>query len=388
MCLRRFFAGLTRNTFLLAFASLFADISTEMLYPVLPVFLTETLGASGSVVGVVEGTAVAVQYVWQGVAGWLSDRFQRPKPLALVGYVVAALSKPLIGLSSSWQAVLGARALDRFATGTRSAPRDAMIAASAAPGHRGKAFGLEGIGDNLGACLGPLIAIALLSLFGFDIRSIFLLAIIPGLIAAAMILFIREQPVHVSAKAKLDLNPRRFPAAYWRYLAVTAVFGIGNSSNSFLILRTKDLGGSLTTTVLIYAMFNFVAAVTSYPAGYLSDHLGRKKILLASFVVFLIVYLGFSSISNVWLIGGLFVLYGVFEAAYRAVGKALATDFVPSDLRASGVGWYSATVGLSGLVASLVGGQLWTHIGPASTFLFGAVMSGLGMIAAAVLIKM
>lgn len=387
MCLRRFFAGLTRNTFLLAFASLFADISTEMLYPILPVFLTETLGATGSVVGIVEGTATAVQYIWQGVAGWLSDRLQRPKPIALAGYVVAALSKPLIGLSTSWQRVLGARALDRFGTGTRSAPRDAMIAASADPQHRGKAFGLEGIGDNLGACVGPLIAIALLSWFGFDIRSIFLLAVIPGLIAAVMILLLREQPDHVPAKATLGLNLRRFPPSYWRYLAVTAVFGVGNSSNSFLILRTKDLGESLTTTVLIYAMFNFVAAVTSYPAGYLSDHLGRKKILLASFAVFLIVYLGFSSTSNVWLIGGLFMLYGVFEAAYRAVGKALATDFVPAELRASGVGWYSATVGLSGLIASLVGGQLWTHVGPASTFLFGAVMSAVGMIAATALIK-
>jgi len=385
--LRRYFAGLTRNTFLLAFASLFADISTEMLYPVLPVFLTETLGATGSVVGVVEGTAVAVQYVWQGFAGWLSDRFQRPKSIALAGYFVAALSKPLIGLSSSWQAVLGARALDRFATGTRSAPRDAMVAASASPEHRGKAFGLEGIGDNLGACLGPLIAIALLSWFGFEMRSIFLLAVIPGLVAAVMILLIREQPIHTRAKARLDSNARRFPREYWRYLAVTAVFGIGNSSNSFLILRTRDLGGSLTTTVLIYAMFNFVAAVTSYPAGYISDHLGRKKVLLASFAVFLIVYLGFSSTSNVWLIAVLFLLYGVFEAAYRAVGKALATDFVPPDLRASGVGWYSATVGLSGLVASLVGGQLWTHTGPASTFLFGAVMSAIGMVAAVMLIE-
>src|SRR5262245_59555606 len=238
--LRRYFAGLSPNTFLLAFASLFADTSTEMLYPILPVFLTETLGASGSVVGIVEGMAVAVQYIWQGVAGWLADKFQRPKPMALAGYIVAALSKPLIGLSSSWHGVLGARSLDRFATGTRSAPRDAMVAASANAEHRGKAFGLEGIGDNLGACLGPLIAIALVSGFGFEIRSIFLIAVVPGLIAAAMILLVREQSVHVSAKAKLDLNLGRFSPAYWRYLAVTAVFGIGNSSNSFLILRTKD----------------------------------------------------------------------------------------------------------------------------------------------------
>jgi MFS family permease len=385
--LRRYFAGLSRNTFLLAFASLFADISTEMLYPILPVFLTETLHASGSVVGIVEGMAVAVQYVWQGVAGWLADKFQRPKPMALAGYVVAALSKPLIGMSSSWQGVLGARSLDRFATGTRSAPRDAMVAASASGTDRGKAFGLEGIGDNLGACLGPLIAIALVSGFGFPLRSIFFLAVVPGLLAAAMVLFLREQSTLVSAKATLDMNVSRFPAAYWRYLAVTAVFGIGNSSNSFLILRTKDLGASLTTTVLIYAFFNFVAAVTSYPAGYLSDRLGRKRILLGAFAVFLVVYLGFGSASNLAFIAALFILYGVFEAAYRAVGKALATDFVPADLRASGVGWYSATVGLSGLVASLVGGELWTRVGPASTFLFGSVMSAIGIIAALILIS-
>jgi MFS family permease len=358
-----------------------------MLYPVLPVFLTETLGANGSVIGIIEGMAVAVQYVVQGISGWLSDKFQRPKPIALAGYFVAALSKPLIGLSSTWQSVLRARSLDRFATGTRSAPRDAMVAASATPEHRGKAFGLEGIGDNLGACLGPLIAIALISWLGFEIRSIFFLAVVPGLVAAAMILLIREPPIHVAAKATLDLNVRRFPSAYWRYLAVTAVFGIGNSSNSFLILRTKGLGASLTTTVLIYALFNFVAALASYPAGYLSDRLGRKQVLLASFGVFLIVYLGFSSVSNVSLIAVLFVVYGLFEATYRAVGKALATDFVPANLRASSVGWYSTTVGLSGLVASIVGGELWTHVGPASTFLFGAAMSAIGAIAGVFLIS-
>ena len=385
--MRRIFAGLSRNTFLLALASLFADISTEMLYPVLPVFLTDTLGASVAVVGIVEGMATAVQYVVQGLAGWLSDKFQRPKPIALAGYTVAALSKPLVGLSSSWQGVLGARSLDRFATGTRSAPRDAMVAASARPEHRGKAFGLEGIGDNLGACLGPLITIAFLSWFGFNLRSIFLFAVVPGLIAASMILLLRDQPVQTTSREAPGTSVSRFPNAYWRYLAVTAVFGVGNSSNSFLILRTKDLGGSLTTTVLIYALFNFIAALASYPAGHLSDRLGRKQVLLGSFAIFLLVYLGFSAVTNVSLIAVLFVLYGVFEAAYRAVGKALATDFVPPELRASGVGWYSATVGLSGLVASLVGGQLWTRVGPASTFLFGAVMSATGIVAAAVLIR-
>lgn len=378
---KRYFAGLSQNTFLLALASLFSDISTEMLYPVLPVFLTQTLGASGGVVGIVEGVAQGLQNVIQGLSGWLSDKFQRRKPIALAGYIVAAFSKPLIGLSSTWPGVLGARSLDRLAAGARSAPRDALVAASASPEHRGKAFGLEGIGDNLGAFLGPLIAVVLLAWFAVDMRSIFLLSVIPGLIAAAMILVVRETPLHVSAKAAIDLNVRRFPVRYWKYLLVTAIFGIGNSSNSFLILRTRDLGASLTATIVIYAFFNLVAALASYPAGYISDRWGRKSVLSFSFLVSLVVYAGFGASASVPLIGVLFILYGIFQGTFRAVGKALATDFVPVELRASGVGWYAATVGLSGLVASVVGGQLWTRVGPSATFFYGAAACLLGTIA-------
>ena len=376
-----YFAGLSTNTFLLAFASLFADISTEMLYPVLPVFLTQTLGASPSVVGLIEGIAVAMQNIVQGFSGWLSDKLKRRKPIALAGYVLAAVAKPLIGFATVWPAVLAARALDRLGAGTRSAPRDALVAASADEAHRGKAFGLEGFGDNLGACLGPLIAIGLLALPFVSMRTIFFLALVPGLLAALMTLLVKERPAESPAKAKLDLNVRRFPPGYWRYLAAIALFGVGNSSNAFLILRTKDLGASLTLTILIYALFNLVAALASYPAGFLSDRIGRKGVLLVSFLVFLVVYAGFGLTENVALIGGLFALYGVSMGIFRAVGKALAADFVPADVRASGIGWYSTTVGLSGLVASIVGGQLWTWVGPPATFLYGAACAVVGSVA-------
>jgi MFS family permease len=352
-----------------------------MLYPVLPIFLTQRLGASGSIVGIVEGVAQGLQNLIQGLVGWLSDKLRRRKPIALAGYVLAAVSKPLIGMSASWTGVLTARSLDRLAAGARSAPRDALVAASAAPEHRGKAFGLEGIGDNLGAFLGPLVAVALLSWFAIDMRSIFFLSIIPGLLAAAMILAVHEEPVDAPAKTTLDLSVSRFPPRYWHYLLVTAIFGVGNSSNSFLILRTRDLGASLSATIVVYAFFNLVAALASYPAGYLSDYWGRKNVLRFSFLVFLAVYIGFGTSANVLVIGGLFVLYGVFQGTFRTVGKALAADYVPADLRASGVGWYAATVGLSGLVASVVGGQLWTRIGPSATFLFGAAACVLGTIA-------
>lgn len=384
--LKSYFSGLSRSTFLLACASLFADISTEMLYPVLPIFLTEQLGADASLVGVIEGVAPAVQNLAQGVSGWASDRFRRRKPLALFGYGLAAIAKPLIGLSTSWVGVLGARSLDRLGAGTRSAPRDALVAESVDDADRGKAFGLEGAGDNLGACLGPLLAIVLLAWLHTALRWMFLLAFIPGALAGLMTAFVHEKRAAVASKTKLSLELRRLPKNYWKALAATALFGIGNSSNSFLILRTKALGASLTTTILIYAGFNFVAAVASYPAGHLSDKLGRKSMLLLSFVVFLIVYGGFALTSSLGTIGVLFALYGLHQGAFRSVGKALATDFVPQDLRATGVGWYTATIGMTGLVASVAGGQLWTRIGPPATFAFGAACALLGTIAVMVLV--
>jgi len=378
---QRYFAGLSRNTFLLACASLFADISTEMLYPVLPVFLTQTLNASGSVVGLVDGVAQATQNIVQGFSGWLSDRLRQRKPIALAGYLLAAIAKPLMGLSTSWPGVLGGRFLDRFGAGARSAPRDALVASSADEEHRGKAFGLEGIGDNLGAFLGPLLAVGLLMVLHVDMRVIFYLALVPGLLAVLMIVMVTERPVAVAAKSKFDIDVRQFPPVYWKYLLVTALFGVGNSSNAFLILQTQAIGASLEATILIYAAFNLVAALISYPAGFLSDRWGRKNILLVSFVIFFVAYLGFALTENVILIAAVFIFYGLYQGIFRTVGKALATDFVPERVRASGVGWYNTTVGLLGLVASIAAGLLWDHVGHGAVFLYGAVFAVVGSLA-------
>jgi len=372
---------MSRNTFLLALSSLFADISTEMLYPVLPVFLTQTLKASGSVVGLVDGFAQATQNIVQGFSGTLSDKLQTRKPLALFGYFLSAVAKPLMGLSTVWQGVFAARLLDRFGTGTRSAPRDALVASSVDERDRGRAFGLEGLGDNAGAFLGPLVALLLLSVLHFELRSMFYLAIIPGLLAFLMVLLVSEQRVAVAAKSKIDVNLGQFPRRYWNYLVATALFVAGNSSNAFLILQTRDVGVSLETTILIYAAFNLVAALISYPAGALSDRWGRRNILLAAIAVFFAAYLGFALTRNVLLIGALFVLYGLYQGAFRAVGKALASDLVPRHLRASGVGWYSTTVGLWQLVASVIAGSLWDRIGHAAVFYFGALFAAVGIIA-------
>jgi MFS family permease len=387
--IQRYFAGLSRNTFLLAFASLFADISTEMLYPVLPVFLTQTLQASGSIVGLVDGAAQATQNIVQGFSGSLSDKLQKRKSIALAGYLLAAAAKPLMGISTVWQGVFGARLLDRLGTGIRSAPRDALIASSVDDKDRGRAFGLEGFGDNAGAFLGPLLAVFLIYALHIGIRGIFFifyLAIIPGLLAFFMVLLVKEHPATVAAKSKIDISLRQFPKGYWQYLLVTALFGLGNSSNAFLILRTQDIGASLKTTILIYAAFNLVAALISYPAGSLSDKWGRKNILLASFVIFLIAYLGFALTQNIFLIAALFVFYGLYQGIFRAIGKAFAADFVPERLRASGVGWYSTTVGLLQLVASIVAGLLWDRIGHTAVFYYGAVFAVAGSVGLLVLI--
>lgn len=400
--MNKYFKGLTRDSFLLAFVSLFADIATEMLYPVLPIYLTQNLKAGGSIVGLVEGVAIATQNIIQGFSGWLSDKLKRRKYIALAGYIAAALAKPLIGFSSVWQGVLGARFLDRLGTGVRSAPRDALIASSADDRSRGKAFGLEGIGDNLGAFLGPIVAIFLLFSLHIDIRYIFYLAAIPGFAAVVMMLFVKEKSAVKTEKTKVEITTKHFPKKYWQYLFVIGLFGLGNSSNSFLILQTKSIGISLELTILIYAFFNLVAALASYPSGFLSDKqslranlfgqrfalkFGRRNILLISFIIFIITYSGFAFSKNFLLITFLFILYGVYQGIFRSVGKTLATDLVPQHLRASGIGWYSTTIGLSSLVASIAAGQLWDKINHQSVFIFGAIFAVLGTVALMILFK-
>jgi MFS family permease len=385
--MQRYFAGLSRDTFLLASASVFSDVSTEMLYPVLPVFLTQTLHASGSIVGLVDGLAQALQNIVQGFSGTLSDKLQRRKPIALAGFFLSAISKPLMGMATVWPALFGARLLDRLGAGTRAAPRDALIASSVAEENRGRAFGLEGAGDNAGAFLGPLLTLLLLYAVGVDIRTVFYLAIIPGLLAFAMVVLVTEDRAAIHAEAKIDISLRQFPSDYWKFLLVMAVFGIGNSSNAFLILQTQDIGASLPTTILIYAAYNLVAALISYPAGWLSDTWGRRNVLLVCFLVFLIAYLGFALTRNVFLIGGLFAFYGLYQGIFRAVGKAFAASFVPDRLRASGVGWYSSTVGLLQLFASVVAGLLWDRIGHAAVFYYGALFAAAGIVALLVLLR-
>jgi len=356
-----------------------------MLYPVLPLFVTRELRGPASVVGVIEGVAEATQNIVQGASGWAADRLRRDKPVALVGYALAALAKPFIGLSTVWPQVLVGRFVDRAGTGIRSAPRDALIAGSIEEARRGSAFGLEGFGDNLGAVVGPLLAAALLYLLNVDLRVIFLVAAIPGLVAFALVTRVRE-PKRFERTSGGRLTIREIPASYWRYLIAVGAFAIGNVSRAFMILRATDVGLAPERTLLAYAGYNLVAALVSYPAGDLADRLGPKRVLVGAVAVFAIAFVGFAVASNGLAVAVLFALYGVHQGTFRAVGKTLAVELVPASLRASGVGLYGATVGLGALVASGLGGQLWDRLGPGATFGYGAACAIVGTIALAVMV--
>lgn len=370
--LRRYFPGLTKNTFFLAATSFFADVSSEMLYPVMPIFLTTVIKAPVSIVGIVEGVAEGTQYTVQGFSGWLSDKIKRPKAVALFGYGLGAFAKPLIGLSATWPQVLGGRFLDRFGSATRSAPRDALIAGSVEAPHRGRAFGLEGVGDNLGAVTGPLVAIFLIYALNTTLRSIFFIALVPGLLALVMMLFVKENKASTVSTQLKKIDIKALPKSFWKYVLIIAIFGVGNFSNSFLILRAKNLGFSVEAAIFLYALFNLMAALFSYPAGSLSDKLGRNKVLLVAFGIFIITYLGFALSHSLVLIGGLFIFYGGYQGIFRAVGKSWAADLVPTELRATGLGVFSATVGLTTLFASILAGQLWVRVNPSVVFFYGA----------------
>ncbi len=365
------------SVYLLAVTSFFADVSTEMLYPVLPLFLTEELRAPRTAVGIVEGVAEATQNVVQGGSGWIADRMRRNKPIAVAGYALAALAKPTIGLATAWPSVLASRFGDRLGAGLRSAPRDALIAGSVDDARRGAAFGLEGVGDNLGAVVGPLLAAGLLYLLDVPLRSIFLLAFVPAALAVVLIASVRETgPERPAPRTRVALSA--LPPAYRRYLVPVAVFGLGNVSSAFIVLKAAEVGVPAELVILVYAGYNLAAALASYPAGRLSDAWGRARVMLATLALFVLAFGGLAVATNGVLVAVLFALYGVHRGAVRAAGKALAVDLAPVELRASSVGLYSAVLGLTAFVASAAAGVLWDRVGSATMF---ALAAGIGLVA-------
>jgi MFS family permease len=373
--------GLSRGTIVIGTVSLFADISTEVMYPLLPAFVTEVLGAPVTALGLIEGVAQGASSVVSGISGWLSDRLGRRRLVAFAGYALTAIAKPIIGAAGNWPVVLGARFGDRFGKGVRTAPKDALLADSVPASRRGKAFGFERAMDSTGAVLGPLLALALAGWLGFGTRTIFYLATIPAAAAALLILAVRDSETgSVRAPESLRLSIAGTTRHFRRLMIVTAVFGLANSANAFVILRASQLGLGKGWTILAYALYNAVAAITSMPAGSASDRFGRRNLLVIGYAIYCVVYAGFGAASSAWVVWPLFAAYGLFPALTDGVAKALAVDTAGKAGHATAIGIYSTIVGITQVAASFMGGKLWDAISPAATFYVGAILAAAAVV--------
>jgi MFS family permease len=371
-------AGLSRSAIIIGFVSLLSDISGEMIYPILPVFLTQTLHAPATVLGLVEGIAVGASTAIGGLSGWLSDRLGRRKPVAFFGYALTAATRPFIAAAKDWPVVLGARFAERFGKGIRNAPRDALLAESVSENVRGRAFGFERAMDSGGAVIGPLVALLLVGFFGLGPRSIFLISGLPAALAAVLILTVREPTSDkAGGRTKVRFSLRGTTPEFKRLLMVTAVFGVANSANAFLILRSEQLGQSRTVTILAYALYNAVASLAAIPAGTASDRFGRRNILIVGFIVYALSYAGFGGANAGWMVWPLFAMYGLFPALTDGVGKAMAVDSAGTAGRATAIGIYSMVVGLTAIGASYIGGWFWDHVDPSATFYVGSGLAAL-----------
>lgn len=363
------------NVIILGLVSFLTDVSTEMVYPLLPLYLTLRLGASPAIVGLIEGVAESLASLLKVFSGGISDRLQRRKPLTILGYASSTVGKLLLYLSTSWAWVFWGRVIDRFGKGVRTAPRDALIADSSHQEWRGRAFGLHRTLDTLGAAIGVILAYYFLTSYKGDYIAVFLYSLIPASVAVALLFSVRERKAVTPLKTKnislrwTSLNPR-----LKAFLAVTFLFTLGNSSNQFLLLRAKERGFEPSMVILLYLLYNIVYALVSYPAGELSDKVGRKALLVSGYVFYGLVYLGFAFAagpSSLWV---LFASYGLYIGLTEGVEKALVTDIAPQELRATLIGLHATLVGIGLFPASLLAGLLWDIFGPAAPFYFGGAM--------------
>jgi MFS family permease len=355
--------------------SLLNDAASEMIYPLLPLFLTSTLGATAVTLGIIEGSADALSSLLKLASGYLSDRAGRRKPLVVAGYLMATLARPLVAFARSAGFVLGVRLTDRIGKGLRSSPRDALIADLAPRELHGQAFGVHEAMDHAGAVVGPLFAYALLAA-GLALRQVFLLAVVPGLAACLVVaLVVREAPRERPPAGRLRGGPSLLSRPFVAYLGAVLLFGLGNSSDAFLLLRAHDAGLPLQAAPLIWSAHHVVKSLAAAWGGGLADRIGRRRALALGWLVYAGIYAGFAHARGGAAIVSLFVAYGLHFGLAGGAQKALVAEVVPAEARARGFGVYHLCVGLAALPASVLFGTLYQRFGARDAFLTGAALS-------------
>ena len=384
----RRYRALPRNVFAISLVSLLNDASSEIIYPLLPIFLSSTLGASARAIGTIEGSAESISSLLKLYAGYLSDRLRKRKLLVVSGYALATLVRPLLAFANSWQQVLVIRLTDRVGKGFRTSPRDAMIADTVEVEQRGIAFGFHRAMDHGGAVIGPLLGYLLVYLLvtnrnapnSSEFTKIFLLASVPAFAAVVVaIFFMRESlpgpkaPANATGEAP-KLSLRGFDGNFKRFLLVLALFTLSNSSDSFLILRARDAGVSVTAIPLLWAAHHGSKVLSSLFGGDLSDRLGRKRLIVSGWILYAAVYAGFAFVTTAVSVWILFLIYGIYFGLAEGAEKALVADLVRPEQRGTAYGLYNLAFGITVLPASVLMGVIWDKWGPLTAFLFSATL--------------
>ncbi|GAB4218697.1 MAG: MFS transporter [Candidatus Microgenomates bacterium] len=366
-----------KNVIVLGLVSFFNDVASEMVYPIIPIFMTQVLKASTTTVGLVEGIAESTAAVTKFIFGYLSDKFKKRKPFVAAGYTMSSFSKAIIGLANAWPLVLFSRFLDRLGKGLRTGSRDALLLQNTNEKNKGFIFGFHRAFDSAGAVIGPILGLILIYFIPNNLRLVFYLATIPGLIGVILLfLFIKEKPQSTTKdKKQFAFSLKNINPKVKLFLLITFIFALGNSSDAFLILRAKNLGLTTQLAVIVYVLYNLVQTLFSTPLGKLSDKIGHRKMFSFGLLVFSFVYFCFGLIKSSIYLWILFPVYGVYIAATDGVSKAYLGEFIQEKEAGSVYGLYQMLIAFASFFASFIGGLLWSKIDPSATFYFGGAMA-------------